>query len=296
MQCVDPRRIKKNLPVAEFPEGLVVPCGQCIACRISKRREWTIRMMHEMEFHEDNIFITLTYNDESIPENGSLKKKHLQDFFKRLRKRLAREDRKIRIFGCGEYGDKTDRPHYHAIIFGMSLAESDKKMIMDSWPWCDWNRSIVKGSFGLAEHDSISYVAGYIQKKLNGEEAKKEYADKKRESVLSLISPGLGRDYVDRYKDRILDNGCITLRGASLALPRYYLKRLGLPTEDLKTMSIYRDCETTEKYTGVYVGAEDFCRFAESSDMIYLEQRKAQARNQHKKTLAAKVLLKESKI
>ena len=75
--------------------------------------------------------------------------------------------KKIRYFACGEYGDRTARPHYHAIVFGLSLSSDDKQMVKDSWPFCDWsNCSIARNSFGMAEPDSISYVAQYIDKNL----------------------------------------------------------------------------------------------------------------------------------
>ena len=65
--------------------------------------------------HPHNAYITLTYNDDHLPANGSLQPRDLQLFWKRLRK--ARTPG-IRYYACGEYGDQTARPHYHAIIFG----------------------------------------------------------------------------------------------------------------------------------------------------------------------------------
>jgi hypothetical protein len=41
-----------------------------------------------------------------------------------LRKKIS--PLKIRFFHCGEYGDKTRRPHYHALIFGYGFP--DKKL------------------------------------------------------------------------------------------------------------------------------------------------------------------------
>ena len=120
MQCVKPIRIKGKqgtYSFKNFSDGMYVPCGRCIACRIRKREEWTIRLLHELKYHADAVFVTLTYNDESLPINQkgypTLRKKHLQDFFKRLRINLDRDyhHRKIKYFACGEYGDCTGRPH-----------------------------------------------------------------------------------------------------------------------------------------------------------------------------------------
>lgn len=104
---------------------LQVPCGKCIGCRLERSRQWAIRCMHEASLYEDNCFITLTYNDDHLPSNGSLDKTHFQKFLKRLRKSIYPQ--KLRYYHCGEYGDEGGRPHYHAIIFGWS--PSDKVLI-----------------------------------------------------------------------------------------------------------------------------------------------------------------------
>ena len=88
MQCTSPVRLmpKRNqfgrwtLNPSEYPDGLLVPCGKCLACRISKRREWSVRMLHELSSYDDAVFLTLTYADEFLPPNGSLDKAELQKF------------------------------------------------------------------------------------------------------------------------------------------------------------------------------------------------------------------------
>ena len=91
-----------------------------------------MRMLHELSDYEDAVFVTLTYDEDHIPSNHSLKKSDLQKWFKRVRKEI--EPKKIRYFACGEYGDKTQRPHYHAIIFGLSLRADDKMVMQSKWP------------------------------------------------------------------------------------------------------------------------------------------------------------------
>ena len=76
-----------------------VPCGQCLGCRLEKSKEWAIRVMNEVRMNEISCFLTLTYNDENLPKGGTLVKKDLQDFWKRLRDRLYPE--KLRYSACG---------------------------------------------------------------------------------------------------------------------------------------------------------------------------------------------------
>lgn len=104
----------------------LVPCGKCDGCRMDYSRTWADRML--IELHDNSgcgVFLTLTYNSDYLPRSDggvpTLKKRDLQLFWKRLRK--AYPDKKIRYFVAGEYGPKTHRPHYHAIVFGLSLSD-----------------------------------------------------------------------------------------------------------------------------------------------------------------------------
>jgi len=91
--------------------SLSLPCGKCIGCRLVKRRSWAIRCMHEASLHNENSFLTLTYDDNH--DKLSLDYSDFQSFIRRVRKKFG----KVRFFMCGEYGDLTRRAHFHALFF-----------------------------------------------------------------------------------------------------------------------------------------------------------------------------------
>ena len=86
-------------------EAMEVACGSCLGCRLDRARMWAARIVHESSLYDDqcgNSFITLTYDDDHLPEDEGLRKSDFQKFMKRLRKAMPQ---KIRFFMCGEYGD-----------------------------------------------------------------------------------------------------------------------------------------------------------------------------------------------
>jgi len=201
------------------------PCGKCLACKKQRARDWSIRLLHEMSEHERSCFITLTYEDAFYPDNGSISKRELQLFFKRLRKKF--NDKKIKYFACGEYGDRTHRAHYHAIIFGIGFKElnvyqgssKNGKPIFTSKELQQlWLFGFV--SVGSVDIKSINYVVGYVMKKLGS----KEYLD--IEPPFQLQSQGLGLKYAEKNIDKI-KNLNLTIQGNSVTIPRYYIKKFG---------------------------------------------------------------------
>lgn len=152
-----------------------VPCGKCTACRIAHSSEWAVRIIHELDsWKGDGLFVTLTYDEDHLPSDKQLNPKHLELFWKRLRKVLT--PRKIRYYACGEYGENEGRPHYHAIIFGLSACcqcvccrgprwptpkGGDCELLLDSWGQGNLH-------IGSVTYDSARYVADYIFKKKSG--------------------------------------------------------------------------------------------------------------------------------
>ena len=98
---------------------VLLPCGNCDECKLSKAREWSIRLLHESQLHEQKCFLTLTYNDDNLQDRGTLVKSHVQTFMKDYRRYLDYHyGKKVRFYAAGEYGSKSGRPHYHLLIFG----------------------------------------------------------------------------------------------------------------------------------------------------------------------------------
>lgn len=286
MQCTKPIRLQTKTILQTFPEGLEVPCGKCTACRIKKSQEWSLRMLHELDSYKDAVFITLTYKGEEY-DNGSLCKPDLQKFFKRLRKNLG--DKKIRYFACGEYGELKRRPHYHAIIFGLSLRPDDKQLINNAW-------QLGNIQFGVAEPASIRYVAQYIDKKFSGIQGYEEYQAQNREPVFRLSSLGLGKKFCDANAEQIIQQKCLTINGIKQSIPRYYLKRLGIPTDSLKDESYIKECDVVAHYSGLSHSRDEAYRILPPDEVIKIEEGIKTAKQQHDKNLIARINLKAKKL
>ncbi|AXH78105.1 MAG: replication initiator protein [Microviridae sp.] len=175
--------------LCEFPYrkgSLELGCGRCEGCRRNRNRLWTGRMLLESYEHEFNCFVTLTYNERHVPWNGYLVKEDLQGFLKRLR--LACSGRTIRYYGVGEYGEKSSRPHYHMVLFGVSPLE--EVTIRKSWPY-----GFVH--VGTAEAKSMSYVSSYIMKGWTKDNVGR-LGDRPPEFSIMSLKPGIGMGVVER--------------------------------------------------------------------------------------------------
>ena len=214
---------------------VTLPCGQCVGCRLEKSRQWAIRCQHEASLHEQNCFVTLTYSTDNLPPLGSLKLRDFQLFMKRLREEIA--PKKVRFFHCGEYGEKYQRPHYHACLFGHDF--DDKK------PWKETNENILYTSetltklwglghcsIGAVTFQSAAYVARYIMKKATGELAEDRYlvVDEngeilgKRQPEYTTMSrrPGIGSDWLKKYKTDVYPDDFVVVNQKKMRPPKFY--------------------------------------------------------------------------
>ena len=170
------------------PTEVTIPCGQCIGCRLDRSRQWADRMMMELDHSKTALFLTLTYSPDCVPlgmitDNDipiySLCKRDAQLFLKRLR--FFFKDKSIRFYCSGEYGDKTGRPHYHVIAFGLSFADfpdarflfhnefGDPVYVSDLLSERLWQNG--QCSLASVSWRTCAYVARYCMKKQTGQNA-----------------------------------------------------------------------------------------------------------------------------
>ena len=201
---------------------IAVPCGKCLACLSNKREDWSFRLMQEYKVSASAFFVTLTYSEKYHPSMG-VSKRHLQLYFKRLRKLVVKDTKyPIRYYAVGEYGGQTNRPHYHAIIFN-----ADEKSIRQAWSLFNKVRNKVEPigivHCGNVTEASVSYVLKYVVQKY-------EFPDGLNPSF-SVMSRGygLGANYLS---DRMVEwhrsgDRVYTLQyGVKKRLPRFYKEKI----------------------------------------------------------------------
>lgn len=250
------------------PHLIKLPCGQCIECRLQRSRNWALRCVHEASLWELNCFITLTYNNESVPhftECGftyhTLYKQDFVKFMKHLRKH---EGENIRFYMCGEYGEACQncnlsrrycrcrtyipglgRPHYHAALFNYDFIDKElwkdkkryriytSKFLNHLWPW---------GYSTIADlnWESAAYIARYITKKILGDKELSErhykgrlpeYTNMSRGNRNSKLN-GIGSKWFELYQNDIYPKDSIHYKGKSLRPARYYDKLYDIDHHD----------------------------------------------------------------
>lgn len=232
-----------------------IPCGKCTQCRLDKSRDWAVRCVLEASLHRSNWFITLTFDDAHLPKSGKVCKKDIQLFLKRLRHYSD-----VRYFACGEYGEKSRRPHYHLILFGLELPPEDltqvskdyfsSEIIRKCWPYGN-------NVCGEMSFKSAAYVARYNMKSL-------AYDDSS--FILMSRRPGLGSEWFKNNFPHITTNKVYFDFGDfhQASLPRYFLEKL----KDLDE-SLYSACKEISKlYKRDVRGFYDFSDDCLREDML----------------------------
>lgn len=228
--CITPVTLKRNRDewqtdkTSHSTVTRVVPCGKCYQCLARRRNGWSFRLRHQLNVSQSACFMTLTYAEEPLSFNKqmTLRKKDLQDFFKRLRKFQKKySDDVIKYYAVGEYGSMFHRPHYHIILFNLcNYAQSRSHVVAEKI----WKKGHV--DITVCNARTINYVVGYINQ--GAWEPQHELDD--RDPHFSVMSKGLGSSYltdriVDFHLDR-MDGSVMHQDGFRIPLPRYYKDKI----------------------------------------------------------------------
>lgn len=254
-------RVILNPPV--LVQNMQLPCGTCLGCRKRRAREWAHRAVHEASQHQYNSFVTLTYDDAHLPEGGDLQPRHLRAFLRRVRRAVTSRRRRppgilgseLRFLCCGEYGEKGDRPHYHALLFGVSFNDGKpigKDLFSSealSQLWSVDGVPLGFASFGGVSGRSAAYVAQYSLKKQGARQWSEYYGEgivKQPPFLRCSIRPGIGARWLEKYKQDT-QHGYIVVDGQQFAVPRYYQKLLEVSDVGLSRMARARAADHAEE-------------------------------------------------
>lgn len=246
------------------PSVQLLPCGQCIGCRLERSRQWAIRCVHHAQLYQENAFITLTYNPEHL-KTPSLNHRDWQLFMKRLRKFASKEflkrvglskpdlpagssretrdggaESQISYYMAGEYGSKNRRPHFHACLFNYqfldkkyySTTSTKSKLYVSELLDSLWGKGFA--SIGDVNIQSAAYIARYIISKQTGPNAWQYYqhidpetgeiTDLKPEYNRMSLKTPIGKNWFNRYHADVYPEGIVRTRTGPARSPRYYDK------------------------------------------------------------------------
>ncbi len=226
--------------------NLLLPCRKCKDCKLKKAREWALRCWHESRMHEENCFVTFTYDEENLPPYGDLRHSDFQKFMKRFRKKYPNLD--VKYFMCGEYGDETHRPHYHAILFGYYPPDAVWHRKQNGH---NYYKSAELDSFwkhGFTDTTGVSYSnAGYLaryslKKQIGSEDLQDRYTyldefdnlqtrqfEYIRMSTGREFGQGIGASWLRKHWRHVLENDYVlNPHNTKLPVPKYYLEILAL--------------------------------------------------------------------
>jgi len=226
------KKNKKRVDRARILRSLTIPCGQCIGCRLERSRQWAMRCIHESSLYSRNSFVTLTFDDEHCP--NSLDYSLFQLFMKRARKKFG----PFRFYMCGEYGERTLRPHFHALFFGLDFSDRYLWRMTDAGsrsyrsPELESVWTLGHSEVGDVTFESAAYVARYVVKKVTGSRADEHYrrVDSSTGEIVQVepeftrmsLKPGIGAGFVEKWKEDIYPHDYVVVNGRKCKPPRYY--------------------------------------------------------------------------
>lgn len=224
---------------------LAIPCGQCPGCRLERARQWSMRVINEASLYKDNAWVTLTYAPENLPPLGQLHYPHFQRFMRYLRRQ---QNKTVRFYMCGEYGENFSRPHYHACLFNVSFSDLKLQCMSNGLPL--FNSSTLSklwphghSLIGELNKQTAGYTARYVMKKVLGFNSRDYYRATDPETGLEYqripeftrmsLKPGIGAAWFNKFKADVYPHDAHIHDGTKCRPPKYYDKLLERSDPDM---------------------------------------------------------------
>jgi hypothetical protein len=227
--CVRPLRAtipEFGKPIFHIEGETEIPCGKCHECITLRACDWGLRTQHELGDHDENCCLTLTYNDESLPDYSD-RKVPFQKFMKRLRKSRKK---KISYLASHELGSNNGRIHHHVLLFGTSFDDMrmhkktpkgtqlyTSKSLAKLWStdgneigWCNIGEASAKAGHYIAAYALKGSTYTHID-----DHGEINYLS---DSMDCSKKPAIGLNYLRRNHRNIVNKG--------ERLPRYYIKKM----------------------------------------------------------------------
>lgn len=221
-----------------------LPCSKCYGCRNDKAREWALRCSHEAQLHDQNSFLTLTYETEPKTKSGTptLRPRDFTLFMKKLRKK---RQQRISFFQAGEYGS-LGRPHHHCLVFNCGFTdmylwrkEGNHNLYRSEELEKLWKQG--HAEIGSVTFESAGYVAGYTMKDPKDAENTRQHCEETNRITTRVPEyrtmskrPAIGKRWITKYiKDVYPTDEVITKNGNKLRPPRYYDQQLEITNPEL---------------------------------------------------------------
>jgi len=289
-EVISKKRLYSDRPGTFYQDVLIrdyveIPCRKCIGCRLKIAKDWANRCLLEAKCWQHNYFITLTYNNENLPVNEetgvtTLNPDDVMNFLKRLRihwerkhnwksdiiwendkvgtEILSGDNPGIRFYGCGEYGTKTHRPHYHILGFNLPIFDLEYLKLTELGDTLYYSEEIAKiwgkGHVWIGEvnWNTACYVSRYIMKKQIGKDAAElyEWMGEDQEFQRMSLKPGIGWFYYYRHKDEIYryDEILIKKRSKKIKFDKFLDGNIQTKVESIKPPKYFDKCYDMEDH------------------------------------------------
>ncbi len=215
---------------------MLTPCGHCLACQRSRATNTAIQLYCELVTTKgSSYFITFTYDDDHLPDDGSISYRHMKNIVQSIRRKISDI---MRYYSQNEYGMAGGRAHLHLASYDLEINDLEPFDDSNSFSSETLNKMWGKGSVVIQrlEYGNCLYIAKHhFEEKSNQTKSTHLYSYihpytgefiKERKPEQSTRSLGLGRKFYDEFFSDLFPHDYIVVNGSPRPVPKYFMNKL----------------------------------------------------------------------